>query len=160
MDKDKYEYIMVDVETDAEGRKRIKRLEDGSNPLAVLGKIFWEADQAHQKATGEPKVKWVITKEHWKKGDVPHQVFRLVDVATEETLRKFIIKDNATDLPVPIQGRLRNGEPVMARAETVEAIGHTFDFEKLKAEALRRGVKIQAASSWVGFDKALAELEG
>ena len=166
MERIKLERVVVELEDAGNGQKRLKRLKNGLKPMDVLAELISEENDAFRREYNRDGYDWVVYDEPGEPGERPHLIFVLIDKTAGEDerkpLRRFVLWDKETDKPVPIPLKIPNkpGMRTMARADTLEHVGHFLDFTKLRAKAVERGLAIQHAESWHALEKAARRMEG
>lgn len=144
------EYEMVD------GKKCLKKLPDGSSPVAEFGKMLIQMDRDYRREHNDlPLIEVATTKAKDLKTGLEYHEVTIYSLETGErkAVSKAILIDKATGNPATIDPK-----DYIPKAESIFHVGQMLTHEVLKAEAKKRGLQLRSETI-NQLDKIEAELE-
>lgn len=146
MDELPIQYLVVEFE-EVDGKRRIKKLEDGSDPITAYGHMLIEMDREHRQTNnGWPLVEVSVSRAKGAYGEADHYEMTVysLETGTRVPVSRVVVVDKATGKPATIVSTADKN--YIPKSSSVVQVEQMLSHEKLKEAATKRGLQLKSES--------------
>lgn len=145
---------------EVDGKRVLKKNKDGIDPITAYGRMLIEMDREYRKTHNDwPLVEVSVCKEKSTRGEPEHYFLTVYSLESGKSkpIDHVVIIDKATGKPAPILDTA--DAHYIPKSASLKHVEQMLTHEKLKAEAIKRGLQIKSESI-SKLDEIVAGLEG
>jgi hypothetical protein len=160
MEKLPITYLDVEFE-EIDGRKKIKRLADGSNPISAYANMLVEMDTEHRKEHNDwPLIEVQKYRVKGKYGEPDHWELTIYSLESgkREAVSRVVMTDADTGKPAPIIEDTR-AKGYIPKSESLFHVEQILTQHTLAERAKKRGLQMRTESV-KGIEEIISTLEG